>query len=354
MSRRSNDKNQQILKALLKEQGNGTCADCKTATHPRWASWNLGIFICIRCSGIHRSMGTHISRVKSVDLDTWTDEQVASMVKWGNNKANVFWEAKLPGGSHTPDGSKIENFIRTKYDMKKWAASTTVPDPSSIQVNGTSSQTSTTGSTGFPAPATKSTPQQDNRRSLNANLLDLEFGSPIAAPNHSNSTQSLPQSRNLSPQLTSGSTSTSNYPSNSNITATATTHTHNNNTGNSTQSLPQQPQRDGLKKSILSLYSTPMASSSTPNFPMRSNNTTPASTQSFNTSNNSTLAGLNFGSSNNTYANSTSSTPSANQWADLSSNNTAFNSSNVWASSSTPQQQKSNGLDDDLFKNVWN
>lgn len=41
-----------------------------------------------RCSGIHRGMGTHISRVKSVDLDTWTDEQLQSMIKWGNARAN--------------------------------------------------------------------------------------------------------------------------------------------------------------------------------------------------------------------------------------------------------------------------
>lgn len=41
-----------------------------------------------RCSGIHRGMGTHISRVKSVDLDTWTDEQLASMLRWGNARAN--------------------------------------------------------------------------------------------------------------------------------------------------------------------------------------------------------------------------------------------------------------------------
>lgn len=41
-----------------------------------------------RCSGIHRGMGTHISRVKSVDLDSWTDEQLQSMIKWGNARAN--------------------------------------------------------------------------------------------------------------------------------------------------------------------------------------------------------------------------------------------------------------------------
>lgn len=44
---------------------------------PRWASWNLGIFLCIRCAGIHRNLGVHISRVKSVNLDTWTPQQVA-------------------------------------------------------------------------------------------------------------------------------------------------------------------------------------------------------------------------------------------------------------------------------------
>lgn len=43
---------------------------------PRWASWNLGVFLCIRCAGIHRKLGTHISRVKSVNLDKWTDEQI--------------------------------------------------------------------------------------------------------------------------------------------------------------------------------------------------------------------------------------------------------------------------------------
>ncbi|KZF20986.1 hypothetical protein L228DRAFT_248733 [Xylona heveae TC161] len=41
-----------------------------------------------RCSGIHRGMGTHISRVKSVDLDAWTDEQLQSVLRWGNTRAN--------------------------------------------------------------------------------------------------------------------------------------------------------------------------------------------------------------------------------------------------------------------------
>ena len=44
---------------------------------PRWASWNIGVFICIRCAGFHRNLGVHISKVKSVNLDSWTAEQIA-------------------------------------------------------------------------------------------------------------------------------------------------------------------------------------------------------------------------------------------------------------------------------------
>lgn len=102
---------------------------------PRWASWNLGIFICIRCSGIHRGMGTHISRVKSVDLDSWTDEQMQSILSWGNARANKYWEAKLAPG-HSPSEAKIENFIRTKYELKRWAMEGPVPDPATLGADG--------------------------------------------------------------------------------------------------------------------------------------------------------------------------------------------------------------------------
>ncbi|KAL4873000.1 hypothetical protein BDV12DRAFT_161128 [Aspergillus spectabilis] len=135
MSRRANPaqaaQNQQTIKALLKLESNKTCADCKRNKHPRWASWNLGIFVCIRCSGIHRGMGTHISRVKSVDLDAWTDEQLSSVVRWGNARANKYWEAKLAPG-HVPSEAKIENFIRTKYEAKRWVMDGPIPDPATL------------------------------------------------------------------------------------------------------------------------------------------------------------------------------------------------------------------------------
>ncbi|KAK2745138.1 hypothetical protein FQN57_004045 [Myotisia sp. PD_48] len=125
--------NDQTIRNLLKLNCNKVCADCKRNKHPRWASWNIGIFVCIRCSGIHRGMGTHISRVKSVDLDTWTDEQTQSVLKWGNARANTYWEAKLNPG-HVPSEAKIENFIRTKYESRRWVMDGPIPDPSTLDV----------------------------------------------------------------------------------------------------------------------------------------------------------------------------------------------------------------------------
>lgn len=60
----------------------GTCCECG-ALEPEWSSYSLGIFLCIRCSGLHRSLGTHISKVRSVTLDDWSDEQMVKMREIG-------------------------------------------------------------------------------------------------------------------------------------------------------------------------------------------------------------------------------------------------------------------------------
>ncbi|KAG6637404.1 ADP-ribosylation factor GTPase-activating protein AGD5 isoform X1 [Carya illinoinensis] len=116
VSKELNAKHRKILEGLLKLPENRECADCKSKG-PRWASVNLGIFICMQCSGIHRSLGVHISKVRSATLDTWLPEQVAFIQSMGNEKANSYWEADLPPNY---DRVGIENFIRAKYEEKRW------------------------------------------------------------------------------------------------------------------------------------------------------------------------------------------------------------------------------------------
>ncbi|KAF8029807.1 hypothetical protein BT93_E2282 [Corymbia citriodora subsp. variegata] len=118
VSKELNEKHRKILEALLKLPENRECADCRSKA-PRWASVNLGIFICLQCSGIHRSLGVHISKVRSATLDTWLPEQVAFIQSMGNEKANSYWEAELP-----PNYGRvgIENFICAKYVEKRWVS----------------------------------------------------------------------------------------------------------------------------------------------------------------------------------------------------------------------------------------
>lgn len=75
ISKRQQARNERELQELLRLPGNGQCADC-SARNPGWASWNLGIFLCMRCASLHRKMGTHISKVKSLSMDTWSTDQV--------------------------------------------------------------------------------------------------------------------------------------------------------------------------------------------------------------------------------------------------------------------------------------
>jgi len=117
-----NEHHKKILADLMGEEANMHCADCRRKGQATWASWNLGTFICIRCSGIHRCLGVHISKVRSIRMDMWQPEWIASMQEWGNERAADQWEYHLPDDFSRPAGSDqaMDQFIRNKYERKKW------------------------------------------------------------------------------------------------------------------------------------------------------------------------------------------------------------------------------------------
>lgn len=86
------------------DEGNRSCADCGSNSKVEWVSLNLGIVLCIECGGIHRSLGTHVSKIRSLTLDvhSFTDDMVELLMQIGNRVSNMVWEAKLDG-SHKPE-----------------------------------------------------------------------------------------------------------------------------------------------------------------------------------------------------------------------------------------------------------
>lgn len=84
---------------ILSVPGNDKCADCGSA-EPIWASINLGITLCIECSGVHRSLGVHVSKVRSLNLDHLDCEQVNVMLELGNKVINEIYETKWPLVNH--------------------------------------------------------------------------------------------------------------------------------------------------------------------------------------------------------------------------------------------------------------
>uniref|UniRef100_A0A8C2TAD8 ArfGAP with SH3 domain, ankyrin repeat and PH domain 1 n=1 Tax=Coturnix japonica TaxID=93934 RepID=A0A8C2TAD8_COTJA len=116
-----------IIDDIQRLPGNEVCCDCGSPD-PTWLSTNLGILTCIECSGIHREMGVHISRIQSLELDKLGTSELLLAKNVGNNSFNDIMEGNLPSPSPKPspssDMTARKEFITAKYVDHKFSRKT--------------------------------------------------------------------------------------------------------------------------------------------------------------------------------------------------------------------------------------
>ncbi|KAA0719326.1 GTPase-activating protein ADP-ribosylation factor-directed [Triplophysa tibetana] len=116
-----------IIEDVLRMPGNEVCCDCG-APEPKWLSTNLGILTCIECSGIHREMGVHISRIQSMELDKLGTSELLLAKNVGNSSFNEVLEGNLPSPSPKPtpssDMTERKEYIHAKYVEHRFARRT--------------------------------------------------------------------------------------------------------------------------------------------------------------------------------------------------------------------------------------
>eukprot|EP01059_Diplonema_ambulator_P012974 TRINITY_DN23466_c0_g1_i1.p1 TRINITY_DN23466_c0_g1~~TRINITY_DN23466_c0_g1_i1.p1 ORF type:complete len:510 (+),score=136.27 TRINITY_DN23466_c0_g1_i1:44-1531(+) len=113
--------NKEVQEILL-ISGNNACADCGgTTTLPTWVSTTYKVLLCTRCAAIHRSMGTHISKIRSLTLDEWKDEELMQIKRGGNRKANDALLGRVDEDFEIPvNPDEFRQFVIDKYQHRKY------------------------------------------------------------------------------------------------------------------------------------------------------------------------------------------------------------------------------------------
>ncbi|XP_061410232.1 LOW QUALITY PROTEIN: arf-GAP with SH3 domain, ANK repeat and PH domain-containing protein 2-like [Lethenteron reissneri] len=113
-----------IILEVQSMPGNDTCCDCSVAD-PSWLATNLGILTCIECSGIHREMGVHVSRIQSITLDVLSTAELLLARNVGNYRFNEILESNLPTDcdikpAADSDMNERRSYITAKYIERKY------------------------------------------------------------------------------------------------------------------------------------------------------------------------------------------------------------------------------------------
>ena len=117
----------EVMANILAKPQNQICFDCGSKA-PKWSSPYLGIVICYECAAKHRSYGTHISFVRSVDLDKWNRKQLKSLELTGNSYTKErFNDLGVPliGGNYDYNNSMV---LKVRQEIAEKVKESLKPD----------------------------------------------------------------------------------------------------------------------------------------------------------------------------------------------------------------------------------